>query len=196
MSKRITLIALSKEIHSKIEAARVLQVALPRRAGPWPRSHQGTSCRGQIAFINSMSLSGSGLVERCFSLETDSAILHFQIIDLGQQLYVWLSSGDAKLSNMSLAINSRFDQSPSVANVLPSHASSMSESLAQRLGEKSNQILISVLIIIHAQSAMRLKRPVIASCNLPANAPILQALAEKRLIAELLLMEKEKIVPS
>jgi hypothetical protein len=46
--------------------------------------------------------------------------------------------------------------------------------------------------MMHVKSAMRFKRPVIASCHLPSQAPILQALAEKRLIEELLLMEKEK----
>ena len=84
-------------------------------------------------------MSKPALTERCFTLEADNAIIHFQIIDLGQQLYVWLSSGDVKLSNMSLAINSRLDQSPAVANVLPSHASGMSDSLAQRLGEQDPQ---------------------------------------------------------
>lgn len=73
--------------------------------------------------------------QRCFSLAAPGeATLHFQIIDLGQMYYVWLSAGDARLTNLNMAIKTRTDTQPSVATILPAPASSQSASLARRLG--------------------------------------------------------------
>ena len=73
--------------------------------------------------------------QRCFSLAAPGeATLHFQIIDLGQMYYVWLSAVDARLTNLNMAIKTRTDTQPSVATILPAPASSQSASLARRLG--------------------------------------------------------------
>lgn len=42
---------------------------------------------------------------RCFSEVTPDAKLHFQVIDLGRQLYVWVGT-QPKLANMFFAIKS------------------------------------------------------------------------------------------
>lgn len=44
---------------------------------------------------------------RCFTEVAPDATIHFQILDLGQQLYVWVAVGGAKLQNLYLAIQSR-----------------------------------------------------------------------------------------
>jgi hypothetical protein len=44
---------------------------------------------------------------RCFTEAAPDATLFFQIIDLGQQVYVWVSVGGAKFQNLYLAIQSR-----------------------------------------------------------------------------------------
>lgn len=102
----------------------------------------------------------------CFSEQAPDATLHFQIIDLGLQLYIWVAVGGAKLQNMYLAIQSKQNPVPSVATLLPDATSSAASSMAQRL-------------------AKRVGRPVICSCNLPQNSDTLQVLAERRLIQEL-----------
>jgi hypothetical protein len=44
----------------------------------------------------------------CFSHQAPDAAVHFQILDLGQQLYIWMGVGDTpRLQNMYLAIQAR-----------------------------------------------------------------------------------------
>lgn len=45
-----------------------------------------------------------GISQRCFSMDAQESTLHFQIVDLGRQYYVWISAGGAKMSNLYLAI--------------------------------------------------------------------------------------------
>ncbi|KAF6263446.1 hypothetical protein COO60DRAFT_1489739 [Scenedesmus sp. NREL 46B-D3] len=103
---------------------------------------------------------------RCFTEAAPDATLYFQIIDLGQQLYVWVSVGGAKFQNLYLAIQSRMDPNPSIATLLPDAASGGAAGMAQRL-------------------VRRVGRSVVCSCNLPANAEVLQVFAERRLCQEL-----------
>ncbi|KAG2426573.1 hypothetical protein HXX76_012891 [Chlamydomonas incerta] len=111
--------------------------------------------------------------QRNFSITTHDAVLHFQILDLGRQYFVWVSAVGPKLGNLTLAIKSPADAAPSVASLLPgAPAVGEGPAMAQRL-------------------AMKLGKPVICSCNMPPNAPLLQAVAERRLIQELQLMEQE-----
>jgi hypothetical protein len=44
---------------------------------------------------------------RCFTEAAPDTTLYFQVIDLGQQVYVWVSVGGAKFQNLYLAIQSR-----------------------------------------------------------------------------------------
>ena len=47
------------------------------------------------------------LQTRCFSHATPEATLHFQIVDLGRQVYVWIGVGEPKLPNLYFAIQAR-----------------------------------------------------------------------------------------
>jgi hypothetical protein len=107
----------------------------------------------------------------------DSAVLHYQLVDLGKQLYVWIGGGGAGLPtvpNLHFAIQSgssslsSSDPTPAVAALLPERdAAGRAEALSRRL-------------------ARRLGRPVLLSCALPVGCdPLLHALAEKRLLQEL-----------
>lgn len=110
---------------------------------------------------------------RTFVQQTPSdAPIYFQIIDLGRQYYVWIATGGARFQELHLAIQTSLDKRPSLANLINGGGSEDGHALAQRL-------------------ALRLKKPVLCSCNLPANSPILQAIAERRLLQELLSMESE-----
>lgn len=61
---------------------------------------------------------------------------------------------------------------PSVATLLPGGAENVAPSMAQRLSQRTG-------------------RPVLCSCTLPTNNPMLQAVAERRLIQELTTFLKE-----
>ncbi|GLC42174.1 hypothetical protein PLESTB_000638600 [Pleodorina starrii] len=111
--------------------------------------------------------------QRNFVTQTHDAVLHFQILDLGRQYYVWVSAVGPKLGNLYLAIKTPADTSPAVASLLPaSGAGGEGPAMAQRL-------------------ALKLGRPVVCSCNMPQNAPLLQAVAERRLLQELQAMDAE-----
>lgn len=106
----------------------------------------------------------------------DSVVLHYQLVDLGAQLYVWVGGGGAGLPtvpNLHFAIqmaasSSSTQKEPAVAALLPERdAAGRAEALSRRL-------------------ARRLGRPVLLSCALPAGCdPLLHALAERRLLQEL-----------
>jgi hypothetical protein len=105
---------------------------------------------------------------------SDGAVVHYQLVDLGKQLYVWIGGAGAGLPtvpNLHFAIQSSLSSSSdatAVAALLPERdAAGRAEALSRRL-------------------ARRLGRPVLLSCALPAGCdPLLHALAEKRLLQEL-----------
>lgn len=64
----------------------------------------------QLAGDNSSSSSATTSTRsriHCFTEQAPDATIHFQIIDLGLQLYIWVAVGGAKLQNMYLAIQSK-----------------------------------------------------------------------------------------
>ncbi|GIL63367.1 hypothetical protein Vafri_17435 [Volvox africanus] len=111
--------------------------------------------------------------QRNFVTQTHDAALHFQILDLGRQYYIWVSAVGPKLGSLYLAIKTPADKTPAVASLMTMNAAGdEGPAMAQRL-------------------ALKLGKPVVCSCNLPQNAPLLQAVAERRLMQELQAMEME-----
>ena len=99
--------------------------------------------------------------QRCFSLAAPGeATLHFQIIDLGQMYYVWISAGDARLTNLNMAIKTRTDTQPSVATILPAPASSQSTSLARRLGACMGVTCMLPVCKVHCHQRMGIRSDV------------------------------------
>lgn len=47
-----------------------------------------------------------GTSSRCFTEVTPEAAIHFQVVDLGRQIYVWIGVGTAKLGELYFAIKS------------------------------------------------------------------------------------------
>jgi len=45
----------------------------------------------------------TGAVQHCFSEEILDVTVHFQVMDLGRQLYVWVGTGEAKMGSMCFA---------------------------------------------------------------------------------------------
>eukprot|EP00197_Chlamydomonas_leiostraca_P011216 CAMPEP_0202862280 /NCGR_PEP_ID=MMETSP1391-20130828/3379_1 /ASSEMBLY_ACC=CAM_ASM_000867 /TAXON_ID=1034604 /ORGANISM="Chlamydomonas leiostraca, Strain SAG 11-49" /LENGTH=101 /DNA_ID=CAMNT_0049541795 /DNA_START=185 /DNA_END=490 /DNA_ORIENTATION=+ len=65
-----------------------------------------------------------------------------------------------------MSIPTQMDPIPAVATLLPSSANSESSSVAQRI-------------------ALKMQRPVLCSWNIPGTSPMLEAIAERRLLQEL-----------
>lgn len=54
---------------------------------------------------SSASLQGpSGLLHRCFSEQTNDLLIHYQILDVGRQLYIWVSAGAKTQDHLHAAI--------------------------------------------------------------------------------------------
>lgn len=62
--------------------------------------------------MQQLTLGGRKARMRCFSEAAPDATVHCQIIDLGQQIFVWMAVGGAKLQNMYLAIQNRLVCTP------------------------------------------------------------------------------------
>lgn len=106
------------------------------------------------------------LRQRCFSEAGPDGVVHFQIVDLRRQLFVWVSVGSADLGNLCMATQTRMDNVPAVATLSHSSSNDAGNTLAQKL-------------------ALRVRKPVLCSCQIPQAAPMLQAFAERRLFQEL-----------
>ncbi|KAL6749888.1 hypothetical protein V8C86DRAFT_2828868 [Haematococcus lacustris] len=110
--------------------------------------------------------------QRCFTECLPEATVHFQLIDMGRQLYIWAGVGRPSLSAMCMAIKTPMTSPPAVATLMDAGASNNGHCVAARL-------------------TMKAHKPVLCSWNIPSNNPILEAFAEKRLKAELAVMAKE-----
>mmetsp|Transcript_2359 Transcript_2359/g.4795 ORF Transcript_2359/g.4795 Transcript_2359/m.4795 type:complete len:138 (-) Transcript_2359:220-633(-) len=102
---------------------------------------------------------------REFTENAVDTIIHFQVLELVDQLYVWIGAGGARMESLHTAMNTKYDNLPVVATHFGDNTSD-GAALAQRL-------------------SMRLGKVVSVSSSLPPGTPLMQAMAEKRLIEEL-----------
>ncbi|GJP56935.1 hypothetical protein CLOM_g15987 [Closterium sp. NIES-68] len=109
---------------------------------------------------------GGGIWTREFSEEGPDGKFHFQIVKLSQQLYVWVGLNTASHGNVYAAIPTRFDPMPLVTPLIGGGAEGASSSMAARLSK-------------------RLGCAVILASNIPPNAPMTEATAERLLIRRL-----------
>lgn len=107
-----------------------------------------------------------GLEMTQFSDESDDSTFHFQILRLTDQLYVWIGCNSARMGNLYAALPTRWDKTASVAALVGGGAESTGASMARRL-------------------SMRTGWSIILASNIPSNAPVLEAFAERRLFQEL-----------
>ncbi|PON68425.1 Proteasome assembly chaperone [Parasponia andersonii] len=110
----------------------------------------------------------------CFSDSVNDITLHFQIIRLPRQIYVWIGCNYAKFGNLYAATpTSASTTSPmqrngvSVSCVLGGVSDNTGSGLARRLVLKTG---------LH----------VILASNIPKNSPLLEAEAEKMLVQKLI----------
>ncbi|KAE8658286.1 Peroxiredoxin family protein [Hibiscus syriacus] len=110
---------------------------------------------------------GCGVYVTTFTELVDEVTLHFQIIRLAKQIYVWIGSDSAKLGNLYAAAPTRPNNTVSVTSILGGASDNTGSGIARRL------VLKTGLNIILA-------------CNIPKNNPMLEANAEKKLIEKLI----------
>ena len=107
------------------------------------------------------------LVNETFSVPAADTVLHCQILKLVDQWFVWVALGDGTpMNDVSMAVKTRVSDIPSVTSLIGGGTDSASTQLAQRL-------------------SLRTGKSVVASCNIPEELAILQAFAEKTLVAKL-----------
>jgi hypothetical protein len=102
----------SEEVLSSSAAANA-ETASPRHGGT-PERQAVAATAGELGDLQLGSSSSSSHLQagmrsriHCFTEQAPDAAIHFQIIDLGLQLYIWVAVGGAKLQNMYLAIQSK-----------------------------------------------------------------------------------------
>ncbi|KAF8094448.1 hypothetical protein N665_0363s0014, partial [Sinapis alba] len=98
-----------------------------------------------------------GLKVKCFTEVFDDVTLQFQIIRQTKQIYVWISYTSAKLGNLYAVASTRPSNTVSVTSILGGTSDNTGSGIARRL-----------------------------VCNIPKNNPLLEAKAEKMLIAKLI----------
>ncbi|XP_039007136.1 proteasome assembly chaperone 4-like [Hibiscus syriacus] len=107
--------------------------------------------------------SASGVQVTTFWELVDEVTLHFQIIRLAKQIYVWIGSDSAKLGNLYAAAPTRPNNTVSVSSILGGASDNTGSGIARRLVLKTGLNIV-------------------VACNIPKNNPMLEANAEKKLI--------------
>lgn len=102
----------------------------------------------------------------CFTEEAHDVTLHFQIISLTKQIYIWIGCNSAKLGHLYAGAATRPNNTASVTSLLGGGADSTGAGIARRL-------------------VLRTGLNIILACNIPKNSPMLEALAERILIQKL-----------
>lgn len=110
---------------------------------------------------------GGGVLITCFSEVVNDVALHFQILRLLKQIYVWIGCDSAKLGRIYAAAPTRPKDMISVTSILGGASDNTGAGIARRL------VLKTGLNIILA-------------CNIPKNSPMLEAEAEKMLVQKLI----------
>ncbi|KAB1214233.1 Proteasome assembly chaperone 4 [Morella rubra] len=112
-------------------------------------------------------LEDGGVLITCFSDVFNDVALHFQILRLPKQIYVWIGCNSAKLGRLYAAAPTRPKDTVSVTSILGGASDNTGSGIARRL------VLKTGLNIVMA-------------CNIPKNSPMLEAAAEKILIQKLI----------
>lgn len=147
--------------HSCGSAARVEEVGgLGIRGG-------GTSSDGSSEVINSNNGDGGGVQVTCFTEVLEEVTLHFQIIRLHKQIYAWIGCNSARFGRLYAAAPTRPNNTVSVTNILGGSSDNTGSGIARRLVLKTGL-------------------NVILACNIPKNSPMLEAVAEKKLVEKLI----------
>lgn len=111
---------------------------------------------------------GYNIQTTCFSeVSHDGVNLHFQIIRLPKQIYVWIGCNTAKFGHLYAAGPTPFNNAVAVTCLLGGTSDNTGSGIARRLVLKTGLNII-------------------VACNIPKNSPMLEAEAEKKLMEKLI----------
>ncbi|KMT19714.1 hypothetical protein BVRB_1g007690 [Beta vulgaris subsp. vulgaris] len=119
-----------------------------------------TSCQDAVSKDGSVEIT-------CFSDDLYETTVHFQIINLHKQIYVWIGCNSAKLGPLCAAGPTRPNNTVSVTSILGSTSDNAGFGFARRL-------------------VLRTGLNIILACNLPKDNPMLEIGAEKKLVEKLI----------
>ncbi|KAJ7955313.1 Proteasome assembly chaperone 4 like [Quillaja saponaria] len=108
-----------------------------------------------------------GLQITCFTEIVNDVSLHFQIIRLSKQIYVWIGYNFTKFGRLYAAAATRPNNFVSVTSILGGASDNTGTGIARRLVSKTGLNII-------------------LACNIPKNNPMVEADAEKILIQKLI----------
>ena len=117
-------------------------------------------------------------------MDAPGATLHFQIVRLIDQLYVWVGAGDAGGAppvhgELSMAIKTRMSDTPTVTTLIGAGGLGTGGGG----GAAGNVALTDCVSDQMAQRlAKRTGKCVVASCNIPSDMAALQVFAERTLL--------------
>ncbi|XP_033113054.1 proteasome assembly chaperone 4-like isoform X1 [Anneissia japonica] len=105
------------------------------------------------------------LTEHRFSASLFEQLVHFYILQLNDSFLVWIGTVPQELTNLSVAMNSKFNKNVNFTTLLGDTADLTANTIAQRLAKKTG-------------------KQAFVSCNLPSISQLLP-LVESRLMTEL-----------
>ncbi|CAN6468985.1 unnamed protein product [Victoria cruziana] len=101
-----------------------------------------------------------------FTEDVKDVTLHFQIIRLLRQVYVWIGCNSSKLGHLYAAAPTRPRNEVSVASILGGAADNTGLSISRRLAIKTG---LNIML----------------ACNIPKNCPMIEADAERLLLQKI-----------
>ncbi|KAB2067861.1 hypothetical protein ERO13_A09G242000v2 [Gossypium hirsutum] len=128
--------------------------------------------KSAVASVESLKLKpqdeiAGGVQVTSFSEIVDEVTLHFQLICLAKQIFVWIGCNSANLGNLYAAAPTRPNNTVSVTSILGGASDNTGSGIARRLVLKTGLNII-------------------VACNIPKNNSMLEANAEKKLIEKLI----------
>ncbi|KAJ6805838.1 proteasome assembly chaperone 4 [Iris pallida] len=102
----------------------------------------------------------------CFTEDLQDTVLHFQIIRLPKQIYVWIGCNSVKFGHLYAGASTRPNNMVGVTALLGGTSDNTGSSIARRLVLKTG---LSVVL----------------ACNIPKDSPMLEAAAERKLLEKL-----------
>ncbi|XP_008776705.2 proteasome assembly chaperone 4 [Phoenix dactylifera] len=122
-------------------------------------------CNGKGKILEDQAID-SDVQITCFTEDLHDVTLHFQIIKLAKQIYVWIGCNTARFGHLYAAAATRPNNAVSVTSLIGGSSDNAGSSIARRLGLKTG---LSIVL----------------ACNIPKDSPMVEATAERKLVEKL-----------
>ncbi|CAL9109056.1 unnamed protein product [Musa textilis] len=124
-----------------------------------------SDCNGKSKILENQAVDGDVQIT-CFTEDLHDVTLHFQIIKLAKQIFVWIGCNTAKFGHLYAAAITRPNDQAAVTPILGGTSDNTGSGIARRLVLKTGLNII-------------------VACNIPKDSPMLEATAERKLAEKL-----------